>query len=159
MKKLNIAIALALGLLLPSVAMAASDTDVTIRLMQMHEKSTQEVMNRLELPEMAIDKVTEEANYKKRLIKRVSDTEAQAEQYSGEGPGDSNGSGEEAAQGTGVMQQNQFGNTEHEFDNEPAMEQAMEMEQEQSEIANEHEEPQQGNEPPEDHQPGPGLGG
>ncbi len=69
MKKLNIAVVLALGLVIPFAAIAATpDAEVTIRVMEMHEKSTASVMNRIRLPEAADDKVIEEANYRKRLI-------------------------------------------------------------------------------------------
>ena len=70
MKKLNLAGALVLvfGLVLPSGAIAVTaDDEVTIRVMEMHEKSTSSVMNRIQLPVLAGDKVTEEANYRKRL--------------------------------------------------------------------------------------------
>ena len=73
MKKLNIAGALVLvcGLVLPSGAIAViADDEVTIRVMEMHEKSTSSVMNRIQLPDLAGDKVTEEANYQKRLTER-----------------------------------------------------------------------------------------
>lgn len=71
MKKLTTAgaLVLALGLLVPPGVIAATpDDEVTIRVMEMHEKSTSSVMNRIQLPEKASDKVTEEANYRKRLI-------------------------------------------------------------------------------------------
>lgn len=70
MKKLNIAGALVLvfGLVLPSGAFAVTaDDEVTIRVMEMHEKSTSSVMNRIQLPEIAGDKVTEQEKYRKRL--------------------------------------------------------------------------------------------
>ena len=73
MKKLNIAGALVLvfGLVLSSGAIAVTaDDEVTIRVMEMHEKSTSSVMNRIQLPDLAGDKVTEEANYHKRLTER-----------------------------------------------------------------------------------------
>lgn len=76
MKKLYIAVALALGLVIPFVAIAATpDAEVTIRVMEMHEKSTASVMNRIELPDAANDKVIEEANYRKRLIEHKGDGE------------------------------------------------------------------------------------
>ena len=73
MKKLHIAGALVLvfGLVLPSGAIAViADDEVTIRVMEMHEKSTSSVMNRIQLPDLAGDKVTEEANYRNRLTER-----------------------------------------------------------------------------------------
>jgi len=73
MKKLHIAGALVLvfGLVLPSGAIAVTaDDEVTIRVMEMHEKSTSSVMNRIQLPDLAGDKLSEEANYHKRLTER-----------------------------------------------------------------------------------------
>ena len=73
MKKLNIAgtLVLVFGVIIPSGAIAVTaDDEVTIRVMEMHEKSTSSVMNRIQLPDLAGDKVTEEANYHKRLTKR-----------------------------------------------------------------------------------------
>ena len=70
MKKSNIAgtVVLVLAVVTPSALIAATpDDEVTIRVMEMHEKSTTSVMNRIQLPEAASDKVTEEANYRKRL--------------------------------------------------------------------------------------------
>ena len=70
MKKSNIAetVVLVLAMVLPSALIAATpDDEVTIRVMEMHEKSTASVMNRIQLPATASDKVTEEANYRKRL--------------------------------------------------------------------------------------------
>jgi len=76
MKKLYIAVVLALGLVTPFAAIAATpDAEVTIRVMEMHEKSTASVMNRIELPDAADDKVIEEANYRKRLIEHKGDGE------------------------------------------------------------------------------------
>ena len=70
MKKSNIAetVVLVLAMVIPSALIAATpDDEVTIRVMEMHEKSTASVMNRIQLPATASDKVTEEANYRKRL--------------------------------------------------------------------------------------------
>jgi hypothetical protein len=70
MKKLNIAetAVLVLAMVIPSALIAATpDDEVTIRVMEMHEKSTAAVMNRIQLPATASDKVTEEENYRKRL--------------------------------------------------------------------------------------------
>ena len=80
MKKLNIAVVLALGLVIPFTAIAATpDAEVTIRVMEMHEKSTASVMNRIELPDAADDKVIEEANYRNRLIDHKGDGEGTGE--------------------------------------------------------------------------------
>ena len=70
MKKSNIAVTVVLvfAVVIPSALIAATpDEEVTIRVMEMHEKSTTSVMNRIQLPEAASDKVTEEANYRNRL--------------------------------------------------------------------------------------------
>jgi hypothetical protein len=80
MKKLHIAVVLALGLVIPFTAIAATtDAEVTIRVMEMHEKSTASVMNRIELPDAADDKVIEEENYRKRLIEHKGDGEGTGE--------------------------------------------------------------------------------
>jgi len=71
MKKSNIAetVVLVLAVVMPSALLAATpDDEVTIRVMEMHEKSTTSVMNRIQLPATASDKVTEQENYRKRLI-------------------------------------------------------------------------------------------
>ena len=70
MKKSNIAetVVLVLAVVIPSTLIAATpDEEVTIRVMEMHEKSTTSVMNRIQLPATASDKVTEQSNYRKRL--------------------------------------------------------------------------------------------
>ena len=70
MKKSNIAetVVLVLAVVIPSALIAATpDDEVTIRVMEMHEKSTTSVMNRIQLPATASDKVTEQANYRKRI--------------------------------------------------------------------------------------------
>ena len=76
MKKLNITgtIILIIGVVIPSGSIAAPDDEVTIRVMEMHEKSTSSVMNRIKLPETASDKITEEATYRKRLTERNGQT-------------------------------------------------------------------------------------
>lgn len=56
MKKLNIAMAFALGLTLPFGAMAASDDEVTIRVMGMNEQAADSVMKQIVLPDAASDK-------------------------------------------------------------------------------------------------------
>ena len=71
-KKLKIAVAL--GLVIPYGALAITpDDEVTIRLIEMHEKSTSSVMNRIELSDASIDKAAEEANVRKRLIEHKRD--------------------------------------------------------------------------------------
>ena len=78
MKKLNIA--LALGLLIPFAALALTPEDeVTIRVMEMHENSTASVMDKIALPDAAIDKVAEQANDRKRLIEHKGDGEGTGE--------------------------------------------------------------------------------
>lgn len=89
MKKLHMTIALAivlaivvglLALFIPTAASATTtDDEVTIRVMEMHEKSTSAVMNRIQLPEAASEKVTEEATYRNRLTEHKGDGEGIAE--------------------------------------------------------------------------------
>lgn len=89
MKKLHMTIALAIvlaivvGILVLFVPTAASattaDDEVTIRVMEMHEKSTSAVMNRIQLPETATEKVTEEATYRNRLTENKGDGNGIAE--------------------------------------------------------------------------------
>lgn len=88
MKKLNIA--LALILLIPFAAIALTPEDeVTIRVMEMHEKSSSSVMDRIELPDAATDQVAEETNDRKRLIEHKGDGEGEgAGEYTGEGIGE-----------------------------------------------------------------------
>lgn len=57
MKKLSIVTALTLGLSLPLSAMA--DDDVTIRVMEMNEVSSDAVMQQIELPDAASDEAAE----------------------------------------------------------------------------------------------------
>lgn len=85
MKNSNIVetVVLVLAVVIPSDLIAATpDDEVTIRVMGMHEKSTTSVMNRIQLPATASDKVSEQENYRKRLI------EGQGE-AADSGPGDS----------------------------------------------------------------------
>ena len=149
MKKLYIAIGLALGLLLPFEALAAPGHDITIRLMQMNEKSTVDVMNNIKLPIMATDKVTEGVPFRSREKNRVSDTQGKAKYYATQGPGESQFLNEENSQHETDMEQ----------ERERDQDRVMEMEQEHNEIENALEEPRQGSEPPEDPRSGPGLGG
>lgn len=89
MKKLHMTIALAivlaivvgiLVLFIPTAASATTaDDEVTIRVMEMHEKSTSAVMNRIQLPEAASEKVTEEATYRNRLTEHKGDSNGIAE--------------------------------------------------------------------------------
>jgi hypothetical protein len=152
MKKLYFAIALALGVMSSYSAYANEDTEVTIRMMNMNENSTSEVMKRINLPDSAVDKVAEDANFKHRLIKRNRTGEGQ-ENGAGEGQGD--GYGNEGGVGemdrdrtrdqdheqVRDMDQDQVRDTDHEFENEPSRHQEMEqpefeVEQQQNEIEN-----------------------
>ena len=57
MKKLNVAIALSLGMSLPFGVMA--DDDVTIRVMEMNEISSDAVMQQIQLPDAASEQALE----------------------------------------------------------------------------------------------------
>ncbi len=63
MKKLHKAIILALGMALPMGAMAASDAEVTIRVMEMNEASSEQVMEHIKLPEMLDEKAHDSAEH------------------------------------------------------------------------------------------------
>ena len=119
MKKSNITVTLALGLLIPFAALALTPEDeVTIRVMEMHENSTASVMDRIALPDAAIDKVAEEANDRKRLI---------------EHKGDGEGAGENAGEGIGEMDQDLSYDLEQ-IQNQDQDREEMEQEQVQDQI-------------------------
>jgi hypothetical protein len=91
MKKSNRALALVLVLLIPFAAIAITPEDeVTIRVMERHEKSTSSVMDKIALPDAAVDKLAEKENERKRLIEHNAD-------------GEGEGSGENAGDGIGEM--------------------------------------------------------
>lgn len=87
MKKLNLAIILALGLVVPFSAMATDSTDeVTIRMMNRFEYSTDNVTKNIELPDAASDQAELKAFARKTV--RVRDLNADD---IGEGPGEGYG--------------------------------------------------------------------
>lgn len=96
MKKLNIAIALALGLVLPFTAMAApADNDeVTIRMMNMNEYSADKLTQNIELPAAASENATGLVRAQERKTVRNRTGEQSGIPYEGEGPGESQGTGE-----------------------------------------------------------------
>ena len=61
MKNLNKTILIALGMALPLSVMASPDDDVTIRMMQANEHSTEAVTRHIELPEAAAERAKEHA--------------------------------------------------------------------------------------------------
>ena len=61
MKNLNKTILIALGMVLPLSVMASPDDDVTIRMMEANEQTTQAVTRHIELPEAADDRAKEHA--------------------------------------------------------------------------------------------------
>ncbi len=61
MKNLNKTILIALGMALPLSVMASPDDDVTIRMMEVNEHSTQAVTRHIELPEAAENRAKEHA--------------------------------------------------------------------------------------------------
>ena len=159
MKKINTAIAFSIGLLLPFAAMGASDEEVTIRVMEMHEHSSQAVMNQIELPEVANDEARQQV---RNVIKnRDSVREDMDENLTGDGSSEVVGDGECAGdmdrdrlrdqdQTHGMeQQQDRERDQEHEMDSE--MEHEMELER--YELENEREDGP-GNETP----GGPGHG-
>ena len=61
MKNLNKTILITLGMALPLSVMASPDDDVTIRMMQANEQTTEAVTRHIELPEAADDRAKEHA--------------------------------------------------------------------------------------------------
>ena len=61
MKNLNKTILIALGMALPLSVMASPDDDVTIRMMEANEQTTQAVTRHIELPEAAENRAKEHA--------------------------------------------------------------------------------------------------
>lgn len=95
MKKLNLAIILALGMVVPFSAMAVDSTDeVTIRMMHMNEYSTDKVTNNIQLPDKASDQADANAFARKTFRHRNLNEE-------GIGDGPAEGDGESAGDGDG----------------------------------------------------------
>ena len=144
MKKINTAIAISIGLLLPFAAMGASGDEVTIRVMEMHENSSQAVMNQIELPEVANDEARQKIRNVIQNRGRVRENmdENAAGDGSSEGVGDGEGAGDmdrdrlRDQDQTHEMDPQQDRDQEHEMDNE--IEHEMEPEQEH-EMEQEHE--------------------
>lgn len=88
MKKLNLATALALSLAVPFSAQAFADEDVTIRVMEMHENTTEAVMKQIQLPDLAQDKVTDEGTFRYRNRKLSGQSTTPGD---GDGQGTGNG--------------------------------------------------------------------
>ncbi len=59
MKNLNKIILIALGMVLPLSVMASPDDDVTIRMMQANEQTTEAVTRHIDLPEAAAERAKE----------------------------------------------------------------------------------------------------
>lgn len=77
MKKLTLAVVLGLGMSLPLGAMASTDEEVTIRVMQMNENSSGNVTRYIELPDAASDEADEQAQSRDRNRERVRERENQ----------------------------------------------------------------------------------
>lgn len=112
MKKLNFAIALALGLIVPFGVMSSEDNEVNKYAMEMNEKSTEEVMKRVEMPEKASDKATEEGVFKHRYTEEAQGiTQGKGKAYAGENiPGGKN-AGTTPSQGAGKKLKKKLGST------------------------------------------------
>lgn len=72
MNKLTLAVVLGLGLTLPLGAMASTDEEVTIRVMQMNENSSDNVTRYIKLPDVASDEAKEQAQFQNH--ERVRET-------------------------------------------------------------------------------------
>lgn len=77
MNKLTLAVVLGLGMSLPLGAMASTDEEVTIRVMQMNENSSDNVTRYIELPDAASDQAQEQAQSRDRNRERVRERENQ----------------------------------------------------------------------------------
>ncbi len=75
MSKLTVALMLGLGLSLPLGAMASPDDEVTIRVMQMNEKSADKVMRFIELPDAASEEAKEQAQNRERVRERIRENQ------------------------------------------------------------------------------------
>lgn len=86
MKTLNLAILMAFGLSVPFAAMSSDDDEIHKHAMQMHEKSQESVMKRVQIPDAASDKATDSATYRYRKTERKlkSDSQGKGSAYSGE---------------------------------------------------------------------------
>lgn len=62
MKNLSRTILIVLGMALPPVVMASPDDDVTIRMMEANERSSEAVTRQIELPEAAAEQAREHAD-------------------------------------------------------------------------------------------------
>lgn len=139
MKKLNTAIAISLGLLMPFAAMGASDEEVTIRVMEMNEHSSQAVMNMIELPDVANEEARQQVRNTTQNRHRVR--ENYDEEGGIEGAGDGEGVGDmdrdrlRDQDQTHAMDQQQDRDPEHEME----FEMEHEMEEQRNEFENERE--------------------
>ncbi|HEY9050349.1 MAG TPA: hypothetical protein VIQ03_02320 [Gammaproteobacteria bacterium] len=77
MNKLTLAVVLGMGMSLPLGAMASTDEEVTIRVMQMNENSSENVTRYIELPDAASDEAQEQAQSSDRNRERVRERENQ----------------------------------------------------------------------------------
>jgi len=90
MRKLNIAIALALGLAVPFAAMGATvDDEVTIRVMNMYENTNSAITQNIELPDSASEQAAQNAF--QRIQNQVRDRNMDG---TGQGPGSGSAPGD-----------------------------------------------------------------
>lgn len=75
MNKLTVAMVLGLGMSLPLGVMASPDDEVTIRVMQMNEESSDKIMRFIELPDAASDEAKEQAQNRERVRERVRENQ------------------------------------------------------------------------------------
>jgi len=79
MNKLILGLLLSSGLLLPVIATASPDDDVTIRVMEMDEHSGSDITRHIELPDSAAEHAREAAEHGTNTASRSHDNEREAE--------------------------------------------------------------------------------
>ena len=99
MKALKFTILMILGLSVPFVAISSDDSGIHKQAMEMHEKSQESVMERVQIPEAASEKATDTATYRYRKTElkmkgkqqekgAAKGTQKQSRTGGGEGAGD-----------------------------------------------------------------------
>lgn len=135
MKKFNLAIAIALGFSIPFSVMSAGGNDGNQQDREMQENSTESVMQRKALPEQAADKVTEDATYRHRFIKRLADEVEgkgkQTQQGGKQQTGDGSGEGEMDRDRTRDQDQSQIHDQEQDRDRDRDQDRTMQHDMDQ----------------------------
>lgn len=76
MKNLSLTAILVLGFVVPYTVMAEESDEVTIRVIQMNDKTTDSVMNKIKLPEPALEHAAEDINHQEPVKQDQSTDDA-----------------------------------------------------------------------------------